>query len=432
MEVMLPIKRLDDRLQYLTGRYKNTAPYWQFVLWARQLAIIGIVAGFEAYDDTAMVLAEAGVTFAVLGATLVLHILVKPYEYPLQNVGEIVLTSLSMLAIVVGCVAYWHRIDNREVSADVFGVALVGMLLGPAVLFAIYAGIKHHRIKPKPLLIYHCSPSKDIPLPHVRREAEEVKTAYMRPNSIQDAEASCGTSERLRQKLILKRPALFLFAGHADTELDPGKRTLAFVDENGGIDVVRPETLVDVFRSLRERRGDVLELVFLNGCQSEELGRALCEQANVPWVVCWRTKCDDEAARLFSVHFFEALGRAGALEEEPYRFAFYEAKSAVESGQKLAGTLANGRTPAQVPKFVFRPIERRPPQPLASPTGRGNMGELPESLDDDDESGEPAAQPTQTARPSGHASTLAIEAGVPVLLFARPHNECGCYSVDCY
>ena len=67
----------------------------------------------------------------------------------------------------------------------------------------------------------------------------------------------------------------------------------------------------------------------MNGCESEELGRALCEQANVPWVVCWRTTCDDEAARLFSGHFFEALVRVGALEEEPYVSAFYEAKSAI-------------------------------------------------------------------------------------------------------
>ena len=96
MDVTLPITRLDDRLQYLTGRYKPEAPYWQFVLWARQLAIIGITIGFETYDETAMVLVEAGATFAVLAATLWLHCRVRPYHHDYQNIGEVVLTSLSM------------------------------------------------------------------------------------------------------------------------------------------------------------------------------------------------------------------------------------------------------------------------------------------------------------------------------------------------
>ena len=142
------------------------------------------------------------------------------------------------------------------------------------------------------------------------------------------------------------------------------------------------------------------------------LGRALRDQANVPWVVCWRTICDDEAARLFSVHFFAALSRAGALEEEPYRSAFYQAKSALASGQKLEGTLADGQTAAQVPKYVFSD----PAGHLQSPNGaRGDL-RLPDSQEvAAHEVRGPSAAPTSPPR--------AIRAGVPVLLCPNEKEE---------
>ena len=409
MDVRLPITRLDDRLQYLTGRYKPKAPYWQFVLWARQLAIIGITIGFETYDETAMVLVEAGATFAVLAATLWLHCRVRPYHHDYQNIGEVVLTSLSMLAIVVGCAAYWQRVHLTEVSSNVLGAALLGMLLGPAVIFAIFAGVAARRIK-RELLIYHCSPSV-APLNHARSEADDVKRVYG-----DDAVAVSGTSESLHGKLLKMRPARFLFTGHTNAQLEEGKFTLAFADDEGRLDVVRPETLVNLFHGVREGRDDVLELVFLNGCKSEELGRAIREDAKVPWVVCWRTKCNDEAARLFSVHFFEALSLAGALETEPYPSAFYQAKSALITKHTRAGTSADG-TAAQVPKFVFRSIQG----PLPTSAERGTLEALPDSLEDG-EPGEPAAQATQRngqvheSYPICESTSSAIEVGVPLLL----------------
>ena len=216
VQVTLPIKRLDDRLQYLTGRYKNTAPYWQFVLWARQLAIIGIIAGFEAYDDTTMVLAVAGAALAVLATTLVLHCRVRPYFHRYQNIAEVVLSLFSMLAIVAACAVYLHRTHLTQVSIEVFGIALIAMLLGPAIVVVVYVSVEARR-KAKPLLIFHCSPSS-APLLNVRPEAEDVKRAYG-----DDVEAFSGTSELLRQKLLELRPARFLFAGHADHQLDADK-----------------------------------------------------------------------------------------------------------------------------------------------------------------------------------------------------------------
>ena len=43
--------------------------------------------------------------------------------------------------------------------------------------------------------------------------------------------------------------------------------------------------------------GGTLELVFLNGCLSEDLGTAV-HQAGVPHVVCWRTLAENSAAQV--------------------------------------------------------------------------------------------------------------------------------------
>jgi hypothetical protein len=74
-------------------------------------------------------------------------------------------------------------------------------------------------------------------------------------------------------------------------------------------------------------------------------------EAGVPWVVCWSTACDDEAAREFSVHFFKYLSRQGS-EAMKYRDAFRAATIHVKGITHL-GKLDDG-TEAEVPKFVFR------------------------------------------------------------------------------
>jgi len=137
----LPQERLLARLQYLVCRYAEHAPYWQFVLWARQLAIIVIIAGFEAYDDTSIVLAEAGATLAILGASLTLHLRVRPYAHGYQNKAEVVMSLSSMLAIIVGVILFLHRTHLTQVSIEVFGAAVAGMLLGPVVLFCVWLAV---------------------------------------------------------------------------------------------------------------------------------------------------------------------------------------------------------------------------------------------------------------------------------------------------
>lgn len=85
-----------------------------------------------------------------------------------------------------------------------------------------------------------------------------------------------------------------------------------------------------------------------NRCTSETLGRAV-HQAGVPWVVCWSTPCDDEAARLLSVTFFQILA---ASADCSYEDAFRQATSNVKLLTRPC-MLSNG-TRVELPKFAFR------------------------------------------------------------------------------
>ena len=130
--------RLRIRLQYLISKYAKHAPYWQFVLWARQLALIGINEAFESFEDDVMVLSQAAATIAVLIVTLALHWRTRPYAHGYQNVAEAVLSSCSILAVIGGGIYYVHRAHASTVSMTVLEASFVGMLLGPVVLFCVW------------------------------------------------------------------------------------------------------------------------------------------------------------------------------------------------------------------------------------------------------------------------------------------------------
>ena len=95
-----------------------------------------------------------------------------------------------------------------------------------------------------------------------------------------------------------------------------------------------------------------LELVFLNGCCSAALGRAVID-AGVRNVVCWESPTLDSAARVFSVAFFEAvqqmINQGNAVN---YKAAFASAKRKVEHITR-PGKLPSGAS-ADVPKYELR------------------------------------------------------------------------------
>jgi hypothetical protein len=105
-----------------------------------------------------------------------------------------------------------------------------------------------------------------------------------------------------------RRRAASPCSGHADAGLG-AQKTLGFTSEDTGeIATVRPDELAEMLGAHSPRSGGRLELVFLNGCCSEELGRAV-HAAGVPVVVCWSTLAENSAARIFAMIFFKTYMR---------------------------------------------------------------------------------------------------------------------------
>jgi len=158
--------RLRVRLQYLMAKYADHAAYWQFVLWARQLALI-IINSFHTRNGRMMVLAEAFATLGVLIASLILHCHVQPYAYRHQNVLETRLAACSILAVAISVVLYTRGRPLGPVPVAVFEASIVGMLLGPVVVLSAWLAVggqyQSHTAKPSamhtPLLSVNAPPS---------------------------------------------------------------------------------------------------------------------------------------------------------------------------------------------------------------------------------------------------------------------------------
>jgi len=172
------------------------------------------------------------------------------------------------------------------------------------------------------LLVFVCSPNVST-LANALPEAQEVKATCQGVVEIKNG----GTAQELRQQLLAVPTRRFLFTGHADASDPSGAgHTLGFTKPGGGLELVNRADIASVLgrHGATALSGVRLELAFLNGCCSEELGRAAIT-AGVPTVVCWRTLAWDPAARLFAKTYFEAIAREGV----DYRRAFAEAVSAL-------------------------------------------------------------------------------------------------------
>jgi hypothetical protein len=146
---------------------------------------------------------------------------------------------------------------------------------------------------------------------------------------------------------LRRRYRSFLFTGHGDAQLEGLTPTLGFTGLDGGLEAVHADSLAELLGSHSPRvTGGTLELVFLNGCYTEDTGRKV-HAAGVPHVVCWQTRVHDKAARLLASSFFSALSSSRS-----YAQAFEHAISALKLATR-PGKLADG-IPSSVPIFEIR------------------------------------------------------------------------------
>jgi len=132
---------------------------------------------------------------------------------------------------------------------------------------------------------------------------------------------------------------------------EPPRFTLGFTTPTGDLVMVPPEDVIDLLASHAVTHGGKLEMVFLNGCYSEPLARAL-HAAGMPYVLCWKTKVEDGAAKLAITTFFREMN-AG----KPFESAFSAAKRALLFTTR-AGKNACGLA-MQVPKYEIKDPEGR-------------------------------------------------------------------------
>lgn len=195
--------------------------------------------------------------------------------------------------------------------------------------------------EPLGLLIFVSSPTVS-PLPNAVLEANEVSALC----TCTTQEQYGGTADVMRQ-LLAKPTRYLLFSGHADAPAPDGSAntTLGFTTTSGFLELIRPEDVGAIVGRAAPSRGGCLELVFLNGCCSESLGKAICD-AGVPNVVCWRTQTEDGAARVFARAFFEAL-ETGTTVADSYEAAKLAVMCVTHLGRQA-------HLHAMVPKYELR------------------------------------------------------------------------------
>lgn len=199
------------------------------------------------------------------------------------------------------------------------------------------------------LLIFACSPSVS-PLPEVGSEAVQVMLATSWGEACSTHWG--GSAQSLRDALEHRRTRCLLFSGHADAP-SPGDaslpaKTLGFTKPGGEMEMHPPERVAELLGAFASS----LEIVFLNGCRSLELGRML-RGHEIKTVVCWSTVCLDKGACLFASAFFTAIAR-----DQSARSAFTLAKEEVRLATRPG--LSNGLQ-GQVTAYEFR----APDQPSA-------------------------------------------------------------------
>ena len=188
---------------------------------------------------------------------------------------------------------------------------------------------------PRELRPYLCFGEEDAD--HVRKERKKVEkeleiakleTTWFEMREVSDVQ--CALMDHNNQILHLAM-----------------RGSLGFSESAGGasgtLTAVGPDMVADVIalgckREDGKERGSI-ECVVLNSCRSEEIGTLLKER-QVPFVVCWKTDANPDAARTFAVSFYRAL--ASGKDKRNYKAAFAHAKHVLKLRQWVVDEEAGG------------------------------------------------------------------------------------------
>ena len=172
----LSADRLKLRMGYMTRRFADHAPYWQFMIWIRQFLLAidtwltrsivveatrcsdNITAtdacdtaasdddayqGVSVSGDNAVILGHAVAAVVFLLVCAAVHVRVQPYAFKIQNTLETWLFVSDVMFVSLG-IGY-SFMDPRNPNRKVFEPLLVCLLLGTLVLAAAYLSWHHRR-----------------------------------------------------------------------------------------------------------------------------------------------------------------------------------------------------------------------------------------------------------------------------------------------
>jgi hypothetical protein len=203
------------------------------------------------------------------------------------------------------------------------------------------------------LFCFACSPAR-APLPEA---GSEVVAVQMACNWGHTVDIRWGGSLKDLANDLRKPTRRFLFAGHADARDPNGGKTLGLTLPGGVLLEPPADAVAAELVKSSPSNGGLLELAYLDGCESEPLGRK-CHQADIDFVMCWRTRVLDPGARDFAVRFFQSVA-AGDSYEEAFGKAVHHVANAVDKLGRIMYCL-RGPPPAAQP---------RPPLPPGAPMG---------------------------------------------------------------
>jgi hypothetical protein len=111
------------------------------------------------------------------------------------------------------------------------------------------------------------------------------------------------TAQAMQRAILETQPQMVHFSGHGTTE------GLALNNETGRMQLVSAAALSALFGLCRGR----VQGVLLNACWSQVQAEAIAQQ--VPYVIGMNRAIGDQAARVFAVGFYDALGRGEGIPE---------------------------------------------------------------------------------------------------------------------
>ena len=163
----LPNNRLNERMRFIQKRFETHAPYWQFVVWGRQLMLffmtilpdatvkrgstmVAVVANStnttEQHSSSTVIhgtprpepwsiYTAAGIGIVVLLLSWWLHVHTHPYRYKFQNYVESGLFFTAIIVIILGCL-YSILHNEYGYSGIHIDVVMVTILIGSVVIAA--------------------------------------------------------------------------------------------------------------------------------------------------------------------------------------------------------------------------------------------------------------------------------------------------------